>query len=251
MLVDTWSGESAEGPGALALARTIVARERARLGEVVPEVPFAKRVLDRVTPALPDFRVTYRRASGVGFVRVRDGVRIVVDFRRYHDSVVHEAFFSVDDAFARAFPRSVDGTLPDADTRAVRDVPKPTPEPYFGKVISWKDGKEIVRPPKPPPPPLPPWEVQTDELMAAIRVGIDACSTLPQARAELERVIAWASTRGEPPVGMLWSLLRARLALGEDVPREERIAVRDGYYARSYEDVEPHRAAFDVMLGLG
>lgn len=49
---------------------------------------------------------------------------------------------------------------------------------------------------------------------------------------------------------MQWSLLRARLALGEDVPREERIAVRDRYYARRHDDVEPHRAAFDVMLGL-
>jgi hypothetical protein len=86
--------------------------------------------------------------------------------------------------------------------------------------------------------------------MVAIRVGIDACSTLPAVRAELERSTAQASTRGAPPVGMLWSLVRARLALGEDVPREERIAVRDGYYARTYEDVEPHRAAFDAMLRL-
>lgn len=250
-LVDTWSGESAEGSGALELARKIVARERARLGEVVPEVPFAKRVFDRLTPALPDFRVKGRRASGIGFVRVRDGVRIVVSFRRHHeDTVLCEAFFSVDDGFARAFPRSVDGCLPVPHTRPVRNAPKSTtPPPRPAKVVSWKDGKEITVP-WTRPAPLPPWEVQTDELMAAVRVGIDACSTLQAVRAELERSIAQASTRGEPPVGMLWSLLRARLALGEDVPREERIAVRDGYYARSYEDVEPHRAAFDAMLGL-
>lgn len=250
-LVDTWSGGSAEGAGALELARTLVARERTRLGEVVPEVPFAKRAFDRLTPALHDFRVTGRRASGIGFVRVRDGVRIVVNFRRQHeDTVLCESFFSVDDAFARAFPRSVDGPLPVQHPRSVRDAPKSTtPPPRPAKVVSWKDGKEIIVP-WTRPAPLPPWEVQTDELMASIRAGIDACSTLPAARAELERSIAQASTRGEPPVGMLWSLLRARLALGEKVPREERIAVRDGYYARTYEDVEPHRAVFDAMLGL-
>lgn len=250
-LVDTWSGESAEGAGALELARKSVARERARLGEVAPEVPFAKRVFDRLAPALPDFRVTGRRASGIGFVRVRDGVRIVVNFRRHHeDSVLYEAFFSVDDAFARTFPRSVDGRLPVSPGNTVRNASKSTtPPPRPAKVVSWKDGKEITVP-WTRPAPLPPWEVQTDELMAAIRVGIDACSTLPAVRAELERSIAQASTRGEPPVGMLWSLVRARLALGEDVPREERIAVRDGYYARTHEDVEPHRAAFDAMLGL-